>query len=131
MGQLGKPFLDIETKTLYMSTYRRVTAFDLEKQQIKAIRDIADGEDCYLHDVLPGVGPIMLTGDSSIQVWNSELTPISRHRAKGAIGKIIHQDGKVYVLTNASEDRTLKKTDNGWESIIIKPGCLRLYELKM
>lgn len=131
VGQLGKPFLDIETKTLYMSTYRRVTAFDLEKQQIKAIRDIADGEDCYLHDVLPGVGPIMLTGDSSIQVWNSELTPISRHRAKGAIGKIIHQDGKVYVLTNASEDRTLKKTDNGWESIIIQPGCLRLYELKM
>lgn len=95
VGQLGKPFLDVNAKMLYMSTYRRVTVFDLEKRRIHAIRDISDGEDCYLYDVLPSVGPIMLTGDSSIQVWNSELTPISRHRAKGAIGKIIHQDGKV------------------------------------
>ena len=130
VGQSGTPLLDDETNTLYMSTYRRITAFDLENRQIKVIRNTTDGEDCFLYDVLPGVGPVMLTGNSSIQVWNSELTPISRHRVKGMLGCVVHQDRKVYILTNASEERELKVTDSGWDHVVTKPGCLRLYELK-
>lgn len=130
VGQLGKRFLDNEAKVLYIFTYDRLIAFDLEKRQIKAVRNIAYGEGCYLNDVLPGVGAIIGPGYSSIQVWNSELTPISRHKIKGRIGKIIHRDGKVYVLTIVDEDSTFRKTDYGWESIIIKPSYICLYELK-
>lgn len=116
VGQLGRPLLDAEEKMLYMSTYRRITAFDLEKREITAVRNVSDGENCYLYDVLPGEGSIMLTGGSSIQVWNSELTPISRHKTKGEIGQILHQDEKTYILTNARNEN----------NVIVK---IRLYEL--
>lgn len=129
VGQLGNPHLDVVSKMLYMSTSQRITAFDIEKRQVTAIREKADGEDCYLHDLLPGTGPIMLTGDSSIQVWNAELTPISRHRAKGAISQVLHMDGRVYLLTNTAEECEYPKTEHGRERVVVKPGCLRLYEL--
>jgi len=130
VGQLDSPLLDDKANMLYMSTYRYITAFDLGKRKINAMRNV-DGEDCLLYGILPGVGPVMMTGDSSLQVWNSELTPISRHRIKGIIGDIVHQDGKVYILTNTSEESELKRSDKGWEHIVTKSGCLRLYELKV
>ncbi|MDY3282802.1 hypothetical protein [Dysosmobacter sp.] len=129
VGQLGKPFPDIGAETLYFSTYRRITAFDLKKRQIRAVRPLADGEDCYLSGVLPGTGPIVLTGDSSIQVWNPDLTPVSRHRTKGAIGEILHRDGRVYILANVRADVTIRRSGAGWEAVPVKQGRLRLYEL--
>lgn len=130
VGQLGNPHLDTMSQLIYMSTYQRITAFDIEKRQVTAIREKSDGEDCYLHDLLPSTGPIMLTGDSSIQVWNAELTPISGHRAKGAISQVLHMDGRVYLLTNTAEESECRKTEHGRERVVVKPGCLRLYELK-
>lgn len=127
---LSTEYFDDESKILYMSSCYRVTSFDLENRQIRAIRDITDDEDYILCGVLSGIGPVILTGDSSIQVWDSELTPVSRHRAKGFISKIVHQDGKTYVLSGAKEERILRKTENGLESVIVKPGVLRLYELQ-
>lgn len=130
VGQLGTPYLDAEAQMLYMSTYRRITAFDLRTRRITAVRENADGEDRYLYGILPGVGPIILTGDSSIQVWNSDLAPISRHRVKGAVRQVLHLDGSVYLLANVSEDHTVRKTEAGWESVLTRQGCLRLYELR-
>ena len=130
VGQLGKAFLDEVTRTLYLSTYDRVTASDLEKRQVSAVRRIPESEECYLHDLFPGVGPIMLTGDSSFQVWDQTLTPISRHRTKGVINQVVHQNGSVYLLTNSLAENTMQKTEHGWKLLPLKPGCLRLYELE-
>lgn len=130
IGQLGKAFLDEVTRTLYLSTYEQVMALDLKERQIAAVRRIPDSEDCYLHGVLPGMGPIMLTGDSSFQVWDQTLRPISRHRTKGGINQVVHQNGRVYLLTNSLAENTMQKTEHGWKLLPLKPGCLRLYELK-
>lgn len=130
VGQLGEPYLDSGGRMLYMSTYRQVTAFDLNARRVSAVRKLAAGEDCFLREVLPGVGPILLTGDASFQVWDRELRTISRHRAKGCIGRWLHQAGRLYLLTHRSEDREPVREAGEWHTVVKKPGCLRLYELK-
>lgn len=127
IGFGGTQILDAGTKMLYMSTYRRIMAFDLQKREICAAWETIPGENCYLYDFLPGAGPIMLTGSSSIQVWNRALEPISRHRIKGVVGSCVHQNGKTYLLTRTLPDVTFGR---GWERIPAEPCILRLYELK-
>lgn len=130
VGQMGEPRLDIQEQVLYLATYKRVTVFDLQKRQISATRELPEAEDCFLEGVLPGVGPIMMTGDSSIQVWNRSLETISRHRTKGVISKMLHQDGHMYLLTTAEATWGLRGTEQGWQTAQKKEGRLRLYELK-
>lgn len=130
VGQLGKPYPDSVGRMLYMSTYRQVTAFNLETRRVSAVRKFAVGEDCFLQEVLPGVGPILLTGDASFEVWDRELWTISRHRAKGNISQWLRQEGCLYLLTTRDEERDVLNVDGQWQSVVKKPGCLRLYELK-
>lgn len=120
----GEQILDADMKMLYMGKYRGIIAFDLQKREIHAVREFADNETFHLCDFLPGIGPVVLTGNSSLEVWNPELQPISRHRARGQIDSywssilraFIHQEGKTYLLTRTDPYN--------------KPFILRLYELK-
>ena len=91
--------LDETSKMLYLQAYDRVISFDLRQHRIRAERQLAAGEHCFLHGVLPGVGAVMLVGDSTIQVWDADLKLISRHRTKGAITRFLRQDGKTFLLT--------------------------------
>ena len=123
LGSISTHVLDADMKILYMSAYQSIIAFDLQKREIHAVREIAEGEG-YLCDSLRGAGPIILTGNSSFEVWDPELKTISRHRVKGRIDSywlsslraFFHQEGKTYLPT---------RTDPYY-----KPFILRLYELK-
>ena len=120
--------LDEVSEILYLYAYDRVAAFDLKRHQIRAERKLAAGESCFLHGVLPGVGVVMLVGDSTIQVWDADLKLISRHRTKGAITRFLRQDGKAFLLTCVWPQNDFRMTENGFA--YLRSGCLRLYELK-
>ena len=120
--------LDETTETLYLDDFKRVLSIDLRRRQIRAERKPADREGCYLKWVLPGVGVVMLVGDSTIQVWDADLKLISRHRTKGAITRFLRQDGKAFLLTCVWPQGAFRLTENGFA--YLRSGCLRLYELK-
>ena len=122
--------LDEVSEILYLYAYNRVAAFDLRQHRIRAERQLADGESCFLHGVLPGVGAVMLVGDSTIQVWDADLKLISRHRTKGGITRLLHQDGKTFLLTRVWPQNDFRMTENGYDFVCLRSGCLRLYELK-
>lgn len=122
--------LDEVSEILYLYAYDRVLSFDLKRQRIRAERKLADGESCFLHGVLPGVGAVMLVGDSTIQVWDADLKLISRHRTKGAITRFLRQDGKTFLLTRGWPQNDFRMTENGYDFVCLRSGCLRLYELK-
>ena len=121
--------LDEVSEILYLYAYNRVAAFDLRQHRIRAERQLADGESCFLHGVLPGVGAVMLVGDSTIQVWDADLKLISRHRTKGAITRFLRQDGKTFLLTCVWPQNDFRMTENGYDFVCLRNGCLRLYEL--
>ena len=122
--------LDEVSEILYLYAYDRVLSFDLKRQRIRAERKLADGESCFLHGVLPGVGAVMLVGDSTLQVWDADLKLLSRHRAKGGITRLLHQDGKTFLLTCVWLQNDFRMTENGYDFVCLRSGCLRLYELK-
>ena len=122
--------LDEVSEILYLYAYDRVAAFDLRQHRIRAERQLADGESCFLHGVLPGVGAVMLVGDSTIQVWDADLKLISRHRAKGGVTRLLRQDGKTFLLTCVWPQNDFRMTENGYDFVCLRNGCLRLYELK-
>ena len=105
-------------------------SIDLKRRQIRAERKPADREGCYLEEVLPGVGAVMLVGDSTLQVWDADLNLISRHRAKGGITRLLHQDGKTFLLTRVWPQNDFRMMENGYDFVCLRSGCLRLYELK-
>ena len=121
--------LDEVSEILYLYAYDRVAAFDLKRHQIRAERKLAAGESCFLHGVLPGVGAVMLVGDSTIQVWDADLKLISRHRAKGGVTRLLRQDGKTFLLTCVWPQNDFRMTENGYDFVCFRNGCLRLYEL--
>ena len=121
--------LDEVSEILYLYAYNRVAAFDLRQHRIRAERQLADGESCFLHGVLPGVGAVMLVGDSTIQVWDADLKLISRHRAKGGVTRLLRQDGKTFLLTCVWPQNDFRMTENGYDFVCLRNGCLRLYEL--
>ncbi len=121
--------LDETTETLYLDDFKRVLSIDLRRRQIRAERKPADREGCYLKWVLPGVGVVMLVGDSTIQVWDADLKLISRHRTKGAITRLLRQDGKTFLLTCVWPENDFRMTENGYDFVCLRNGCLRLYEL--
>ena len=120
--------LDEVSEILYLYAYDRVAAFDLKRHQIRAERKLAAGESCFLHGVLPGVGVVMLVGDSTIQVWDADLKLISRHRTKGGVTRFLRQDGKAFLLTCVWPQGAFRLTENGFA--YLRSGCLRLYGLK-
>ena len=83
-----------------------------------------------MHGVIPGVGAVMLVGDCTIQVWDADLTLISCHRTKGAITRFLRQDGKTFLLTRGWPQNDFRMTENGYDFVCLRSGCLRLYELK-
>ena len=121
--------LDEVSEILYLYAYDRVAAFDLKRHQIRAERKLAAGESCFLHGVLPGVGAVMLVGDSTIQVWDADLKLISRHRAKGGVTRLLRQDGKTFLLTCVWPQNDFRMTENGYDFVCFRNGCLRPYEL--
>lgn len=122
--------LDETSEMLYLQAYDRVISFDLRQHRIRAERQLAAEEHCFLHGVLPGVGAVMLVGDSTIQVWDADLKLISRHRTKGAITRFLRQDGKTFLLTRGWPQNDFRMTENGYDFVCLRSGCLRLYELK-
>ena len=122
--------LDETAGLLYLSAYDLVLSFDLSRRQIRASRKLADGEDCYLEGVLPGVGAVMLTGDSTLQVWDADLAPISRHRVKGAVTRLLPRDGKVDLITNTEPRDDFRQVGDDWDIVRVRDGCVRLYELR-
>lgn len=100
-GGRDTPYLDETAQMLYIDSFRGVKAFDLRERKVTARRKNAGGEYGFLLGILPGMGPIVRTAAASLQVWDEQLTPISRHKVKGGIDKIVHQEGKTYLLSSA------------------------------
>lgn len=122
--------LDETTETLYLDDFKRVLSIDLKRRQIRAERKPADREGCYLEEVLPGVGAVMLVGDSTLQVWDADLKLLSRHRAKGDVTDFICRDGKAFIVTDRRVLKELRRTENGLGVVRTRDGCVWLYELK-
>ena len=122
--------LDETTETLYLDDFKRVLSIDLRRRQIRAERKPADREGCYLKCVLPGVGAVMLVGDSTLQVWDADLKLISRHRVKGAVTQLLPRDGKIALITNTEPRDDFRQVGDGWDIVWVRDGCVRLYELR-
>ncbi len=103
--------MDAGTGTVYLQTDREALALDLASRRFTASRPVARGEHLWVRGLLPGVGPLVSVGASSVEVWDCSLNPLSRHRLRGTVSHMT-EDG--YILT-ASAPR------NGG------PGALRLY----
>ena len=112
----------VDGNTLYMFTYDRVTAIDLAGHQVTALREIPHSEDCFMAGVLPGVGPIVTNGGSVLQVWDRELKPVSRHRVKGDVVRVLSGEGRTFVLA-FSDARSASGAPEGGAA------CIRMYEL--
>lgn len=110
--QLGKPVFDIKKQIVYFhASYDCIVAVGLTERQLLVSRRIPSSEYASLIDIFPGDGPIVQTGDSTIEVWNSELVTISKHRAKGGIMEVIHQNGHCHITT-IKEDQTSSSFDH-------------------
>lgn len=121
MEQLGKPVFDIDNQIIYFHTFFDcIVAVGLAERQLLASRRIPSSEYASLIDILPGVGVIVQTGDTAIEVWDSGLETISRHRTKGTIMEVIHQNSHCYITT-LKEDHTSSSFDNS---------VARVYELR-
>ena len=80
--------------------------------------------------VLPGTGPVLCTGDSTLTVLDEHLQPASRHRVKGMALRLLRQDGRTYVLAYArGRAWTRCPKDSPPYTVVERPDCLRLYEL--
>lgn len=120
MEQLGKPVFDITNQAVYFhASFDCIVAVGLAERQVLASRRIPSSEYASVTDILPGVGPIIQTGDAAIEVWDSGLETISRHRTKGNIMEVIHQNSHCYITT-LKEDQTSSSFDNS---------VARVYEL--
>lgn len=120
MSQLGKPVFDADNLIVYFhASYNCIVAVGLAERKVLASRKIPDSEYASLLDILPGVGPIMMTGDSSIEVWNAELETVSKHRTKGMIMEVVHQNDHCYITT-LKEDQSASSFNNA---------VARVYEL--
>ena len=115
---------------LYIDSFRGVKAFDLRARKVTARRKNAGGEYGFLLGILPGVGPIVLAAPASIQVWNEQLTPISRHKVKGGIDKIVHQEGKTYILSSKIPESGIRMSVSGTGMDEAFNGHLYVYELR-
>ena len=129
-GGHDTPYLDEAAQMLYIDSFRGVKAFDLRARKVTARRKNAGGEYGFLLGILPGVGPIVLAAPASIQVWNEQLTPISRHKVKGGIGKIVHQEGKTYILSSKIPESGIRMSVSGTGMDEAFNGHLYLYELR-
>lgn len=119
--QLGKPVIDVKNQTVYFhASFDCIVVVGLTERQVLASRKVSSSEYASLINIFPGVGPIVQTGDSTIEVWNSRLETISRHRTKGNIMEVIHQNSHCYVTT-LKEDQTSSPFDNS---------VARVYELR-
>lgn len=127
----SRPHLDEITQTLYLPHLHDLLALDLKTKKIRAKAASIPVKYLIILGILPGVGPILRMGDSTIQVWNSDLEPVSSHRTKGSVGKIISQDGRIYLRTHQKEGYRIQWTNGEPEYIVTRPACLRLYELTM
>ncbi len=106
----------VDGDTLYMSvSYDSLTAIDLAERRVTAGRELGDSEAVLLAGVLPGLGPVVTSGGSGLQVWDRELRLVSRHRTRGEYLQFFRQDGRAFLLTHSEGG------DNS---------RLRLYELK-
>ena len=122
--------LDEPSEILYLYSYGLVLSIDLKRRQVRASRKFDEVGYCHLQDVLPGVGVVMLMGDAAIQVWDAGLTPISRHRTKGAVIQTLPWNGNLCVVTDTDPVDDFRKVGDDFEFVRIKEGRLRLYELK-
>ena len=122
--------LDEPSGMLCMDSYSLVLSIDLKQRQVRASRKFDEVGYCHLQDVLPGVGVVMLTGDAAIQVWDAGLTPVSRHRTKGAVIQTLPWNGNLCVVTDTDPVDDFRRVGDDFEFVRIKEGRLRLYELK-
>jgi len=122
--------VDHQAGVLYIKVNQIIRAFDLEARKVKAVRSISCWDECTLEGVFPGIGPIVVIGNTALQIWDSELTIKSKHKTKETIIRAVHQNGHVYVLTKATEGRAERFADINSDGLWVVRGCVCLYELK-
>ena len=122
----AEPMLDKRSQMLYFqASYNTILAVDMVTGKITAEKERKSNEYAALLGVLPGIGIVVMTGDTTIEVWDKELIPISRHKTKGEIRKMVSLDGSYYLLTLKDGDWE-KQTDSG---DMRNSGIARLYEI--
>lgn len=100
VSELEKPLFDTDSHIVYFkASYDSVVAVNTAERKIVASMKIPDDKYISLLNIIPAVGLVVQTGDSTIEVWNDRLEIISRHRTKGAIMEIIQEHGQHYITT--------------------------------
>ena len=122
----AEPMLDEQLHMLYFqASYNTFLAVDLTAKKIVAAKELDANAYAKLFGVIPKVGIVVMTGDTTIEVWDKELIPVSRHKTKGEIRKMVSLDGSYYLLTLKDGDWE-KQPDSG---DMKNSGIARLYEL--
>ena len=122
----AEPMLDKRSQMLYFqASYNTILAVDMVTGKITAEKERKSNEYAALLGVLPGIGCVVVTGDTTIEVWNKDLVSVSRHKAKGEIQKMVSLDGHYYLLTLKNGDWE-KQPDS---EVMKHTGIARLYEI--
>lgn len=122
----AEPMLDKRSQMLYFqASYNTILAVDMVTGRIIAEKERKSNEYAALLGVLPGIGSVVVTGDTTIEVWNKDLVPVSRHKTKGEIRKMVSLDSRYYLLTLKDGDWE-KQPDSG---DMRNSGIARLYEI--
>lgn len=122
----AEPFYDKEQKRLYfLGSPNRFYAVDTASGNVAAVRELSSREYAMLLGVLPNHGVVVMTADTTLEVWGENLATISRHRTKGVIMKMLYTEDKCYLITLKDGDwETDTKTGEKKHT-----GAARLYEL--
>lgn len=118
------PLVDEESGRIYFHpSYNKIAVYNMISHQI--VKILQEKKGCYLYDVMPGVGVLMLCGDSMVEVWDKEMEPISKHRTKGTMIGSYHWNNQLFLLASTEQ----KSHWEGDEVVVEKDGVMRLYRL--
>ena len=120
------PWFDEAQGRCYVETEQHtLIAADLKTGGVCARRRLEGGANGFVIGILPGVGPVLQYGGSTIEVLDAALQTISRHRTKGEIVKLLQIEGHTLLLTHQCDINRW----NGGGVLRDSEGAVRLYQL--
>ena len=125
--EVRMPWFDEAQGRCYVESGRyALIAADLKTGAVCARRRLEGGANGFVIGVLPGVGPVLQYGGSTIEVLDASLQTISRHRTKGESVQMLQIEGHTFLLTHQYDESRW----NGGCRLRDSEGAVRLYELK-
>lgn len=106
--------------------WRTLVSLGTGERRVMAELKLPENEIVQLLCPLPGIGAVLLLGESTLEVYDKNLVLLSRHKMKGwTAGTLPREDGTVSILTY----RQGESEGFGKDRRVIRPDWVRVYRL--